>query len=278
MENISTLLPIPGTHNTRDFGGMVTVSGKRIKKGCILRSASLDTITKEGKFLLQNGYNLKEIIDLRSEPEAAFFPDLPIEGVNHQHLALRDEVSEFAKQPYPHPDIDFGSAHLKRLHNFLYMYSPDGIADETMCQNYRNMISEDFPLNSWRLFFETLINADGAVLFHCRDGKDRTGVAAMLILSALGVDRVSIEEDYISSKRYIQEKIQERKDILDARVPPIDPKVSEQLLSLVDVHLVWLRSAMDEVERHGGILKYLEEDVGLGKGFVDRLRERFLED
>ena len=100
----------------------------------------------------------------------------------------------------------------------------------------------------------------------------------MLILSALGVDRVSIEEDYISSKRYIQEKIQERKDILDARVPPIDPKVSEQLLSLVDVHLVWLRSAMDEVERHGGIVHYLEEDVGLGKGFVDRLRERFLED
>jgi hypothetical protein len=44
------------------------------------------------------------------------------------------------------------------------------------------------------------------VLFHCSAGKDRTGVATALLLSALGVDRETIIQDYLASAENVAEK------------------------------------------------------------------------
>ncbi len=48
----------------------------------------------------------------------------------------------------------------------------------------------------YRSIFRRLLADDGAVLYHCSAGQDRTGVATALILSALGVDRATIITDY----------------------------------------------------------------------------------
>ena len=45
----------------------------------------------------------------------------------------------------------------------------------------------------------------GALLFHCTAGKDRTGMAAYLILSALGVEQKIIMEDYLLTNTVTQE-------------------------------------------------------------------------
>ena len=41
-----------------------------------------------------------------------------------------------------------------------------------------------------RALFQDLLKGEGAVLYHCTAGKDRTGVATALILSALGARSV----------------------------------------------------------------------------------------
>ena len=54
--------------------------------------------------------------------------------------------------------------------------------------------------NEYKRFFEILINRQAApLLFHCSAGKDRTGIAAALLLSALGVDKETVMQDYLLS-------------------------------------------------------------------------------
>jgi protein-tyrosine phosphatase len=54
----------------------------------------------------------------------------------------------------------------------------------------------------FREIFQELLRHDGAVSFHCSAGQDRTGVATALVLSALGVPRDVIVQDYLLSMRY----------------------------------------------------------------------------
>ena len=50
---------------------------------------------------------------------------------------------------------------------------------------------------AYRALFGAIRAGQTPILFHCTAGKDRTGVAAALILKALGVSREDIVEDYL---------------------------------------------------------------------------------
>lgn len=56
----------------------------------------------------------------------------------------------------------------------------------------------------YKEFFSILSEKENApLLFHCSAGKDRTGIAAALLLLALGVDRETVTEDYMLSAEHI---------------------------------------------------------------------------
>ena len=55
--------------NARDFSSLITNDGRKIKSGCIIRSAQLSKLSKKEISVLKNEYNLKMIIDLRSDAE-----------------------------------------------------------------------------------------------------------------------------------------------------------------------------------------------------------------
>ena len=59
----------------------------------------------------------------------------------------------------------------------------------------------------YKKFFEILLDQNnGTILYHCSAGKDRTGVATALLLSALGVDRETVINDYLLSAQYVADK------------------------------------------------------------------------
>ena len=63
---------------------------------------------------------------------------------------------------------------------------------------YLRMV-RDYP-ESWRRFFEVMADSEGySILYHCTAGRDRTGVATVLLLEALGVSRDEIITDYVRS-------------------------------------------------------------------------------
>ena len=53
-----------------------------------------------------------------------------------------------------------------------------------------------------RSMFRRVLAEDGAVVYHCSAGQDRTGIATALIYDALGVDRDTILKDYHLSTGY----------------------------------------------------------------------------
>jgi hypothetical protein len=61
---------------------------------------------------------------------------------------------------------------------------------------------------------------DGATLFHCHTGKDRTGLVAAVILTLLGVDEEDVIADYMMSTPYVEPML----EYLAAKGQPVGPE------------------------------------------------------
>ncbi len=183
-------LNIDGVNNIRDVGGILLKNNRIIKRKCILRSASLDKITDEGILKLKSDYNLSHIYDLRSLVEIEELPDKKIENVKFTHL-------EIVKADMSNLNVPLNS---KR---FIVPHTPDIIF-----KNYQEYAVGKDAINCYRKFFNDLIYGnETCVLFHCRSGKDRTGILALLIEYILGANKKDMEEDYLLVNKINKEDI-----------------------------------------------------------------------
>ncbi len=150
---------IDGVSNTRDLGGKVTESGKKIRQGAVYRGAKLDSITKEGKIAFLEKYQIKTDLDLRKHGEG-LLGESPV----------GNEVSYYNYScPY---------------YTSLRTSETTGIDEE---KNYENMAS------AMRVFADS---DNYPVYFHCAIGRDRTSMVAMLLLGVCGVSKTDIYMDY----------------------------------------------------------------------------------
>lgn len=179
-------IEIDGVHNFRDFGGYQTQNGKEVKKGKLFRAGQFSNISNSGIESFK-GYSPKTIIDLRRAKE-------------------REE------QP-----SDFGNLNLRRLQgldvhddggalppHMAYLRDDEVTFDATfahMVDTYRNIPFIDQHKYLFRETFLALANDDAPIVIHCAAGKDRTGVLCALILKALDVDDVTIEDDYMLTNK-----------------------------------------------------------------------------
>lgn len=172
MENIK----LHGAQNVRDLGGL-PVNGGTVKHGMLIRSSELSTLTDDDidKLILHHG--LTTVIDLRNEQERAEKPDFSLPDVQYLPMPVFDEtvpgMSHESKQ-----DID---------------HIPD------MRQLYHYVINSDCMLNVAAVIRKIVLAPDGeyAFLYHCTEGKDRTGVITAILLLLLGADRKTVMDDYL---------------------------------------------------------------------------------
>jgi protein-tyrosine phosphatase len=111
------------------------------------------------------------------------------------------------------------------------------------------------------------------VVFHCAAGKDRTGILASLLLSALGVSDKTIMEDYeltnLSLAAHISwAEINDPKEAAEIAARP--PWLLRSSGPAMKAFLEILRM------RHGSIEDYLK-GLGVSNERLDTLRERLLE-
>jgi protein-tyrosine phosphatase len=164
-------IQINGINNLRDLGGYATQDGGQTRWGVFLRSANLDEVAAAGQRQLLD-YGLRHIIDLRTTFEIQRWPDVFAQSsaVNYHHLPFFDD----------NPGME----------------DIDGFDD--VVEIYTFMVERCQP--AVRTILETISTADdGAVLFHCAGGKDRTGIIAALLLGLAGVDDATIAQDYFYS-------------------------------------------------------------------------------
>lgn len=67
-------IALEGLHNTRDLGGL-PADGGHVRPRRLLRSGMLAPATAEDLTTLRNAYDVRLVIDLRTDEEAAHWPD-----------------------------------------------------------------------------------------------------------------------------------------------------------------------------------------------------------
>jgi len=184
--------PMKTLVNCRDLGGMPTADGGVTRFGVLIRSELPSNLAEEDLAMFR-ALNVTTSIDLRSDGELETSPsDLrSCAWIDYRHIsalsqkaAMGSEVKgNEAKKPGPPPNLSaFFGIDWRPVYCGMLANKPQWVFD--IC--------------------DTFINAPGAVHFHCATGKDRTGIFAMLLLSACGVAEDDICANYSLSEIYMR--------------------------------------------------------------------------
>jgi protein-tyrosine phosphatase len=134
---------------------------------------------------------------------------------------------------------------------------------------------------SYQFLFEELLAGNVPLVFNCAAGKDRTGVAAALVLGALGVPRDHILEDYSLTERLVDfEALVMQGDASDQTTGfnAIRALPREIRAPVLRSDPDYLASALDAIDRREGSLDdFLARQFGVGLGEREALRELLLE-
>jgi protein-tyrosine phosphatase len=138
-----------------------------------------------------------------------------------------------------------------------------------LTSEYTKQVYHDF-------FDQLLADPDGAVLFHCAHGKDRTGMAAVLLLSALGVDRETCISDFALTNDFMKPAI----DTVVGQAKKIteDEAILNGVAGLVGVNASYMENVFDEAQaQYGSMLEFIKQGIGLTDDEIQQLRDIYLE-
>lgn len=249
-------IPLTGGHNFRDMGGYPTSDGRQVARGRIYRSGTLSELTDEDH-LVMDRIGLRLICDLRSTNERERRPSrIP--------PAARFEIWS--------RDHEMSAGDLMRI-----LALPEASAPhirDAMIAAYRKLPYEQAP--SYRVLFSRIAEGDLPVLFHCAAGKDRTGIAAALLLTLLGVERDVIVDDYALTDRFFERGCElVTKDPIGNRFTGIDRAIWAPMMRADPDYLMEMFDTLDQ--RHGSVRNFLIEILELEQPVLDRIVERLVE-
>lgn len=263
-------IPLEGLHNTRDLGGFKTADGRKIRPHRLLRSGQLLGMTKQDERMLLEEYDLKTVVDFRTEREKQESPDPVPAGVAYYEIPILSELAV---------GITRDRESERRMLRLLSERLKDGVdaAAEYMRRLYRSIVKEEYSRRQYRRFFEILLKQEeGAVLWHCSAGKDRAGVGTAYVLWALGVPDETVYADYRRVNSLTGEAVEEQLARIRERIP--DEGLLSCLRSLMQVQDGYLKSVQDEIlQDYGSIDRFLEQEMGLDPERRARMQERYLE-
>ncbi|MGX7263899.1 tyrosine-protein phosphatase [Enterococcus crotali] len=247
--------------NFRDLGGIKNKAGKAVKEKKLLRSGHLVDLDQETQTALVNDFRLTRIIDFRREFEISESPDTPIADVEYVNLDLLGKMN----------------AKNASLADFAKLKSIDAV-DKHMLGVYEDLVLNPGAQEGFTEFMEYILaNKNGATIFHCFAGKDRTGYASALLLMLLEVEKKEIYKDFLITNT-------ERKQANDELVQQFREQgfTEEQLESLATALYVkeeYLDHAFRLIEENFGTAeKYAAECLNFDQEKLSELKNIYLTD
>jgi len=240
-------IPLSGSNNFRDLGGIPTKDGRYVRWGEIYRSDRLSALTKDDLKYLES-LGLKTVYDFRSETEVEDDPNvLPeVDGL------------EYINEPIYFDVEDTTNVRERILSGEMSAVE----AGDILVEGNRLFATE--MSQRFKPFIDCLLEGKGPIVYHCTSGKDRTGFATLLLLSAINVGRDTIMEDYLLSNYYRYEMNQQRlKRLRYASI--IKRKLNiETIAPLMIVDRRYINAAYNAIEQqYGSVDVFLEQEYGL---------------
>lgn len=253
--------------NIRDISQYYTPLGK-IKENSFIRSSRIELTNDKVRNELFNKYNIKTIIDLRNQIEIEEGKKYNIPN-NAKYYHIPVLVKSY-----------FGISHEKKMSKVMAkeckkMTKKDD-AKEYMVNMYKSIIFEKFSQEQFKKIFDLFLeNQDGAFLFHCQGGKDRTGILSLFILTLLGVSKEDILDDYSMSD--ICNKNHNRLLTFLMHAFLYHRKLKWLLIEMLHAKREYMVATIEAIEeKYGTITNYLETEIGLTKEKQELFRQIYL--
>ncbi|QVQ52881.1 tyrosine-protein phosphatase [Spiractinospora alimapuensis] len=238
--------------NFRDLGGLRSPLGS-VRRGLVFRSDDLATAPAEFTESMVSEHRIAHVIDLRGAEELSFTGRGPLAtaSVTYHHIPVADDLAPSNRGP--------------------------ARSTEEMGASYARFTELAAP--RWAMALSLVASAEGGVVFHCAAGKDRTGILAALILSALDVPVADISADYARTDQVltavnarIVELVQAVHAPRYAGQPPLPPD-SPVVRPFAATMTAYQRIL---TERHGHVLGPVRA-AGLSPAVEQRLRDRLID-
>lgn len=245
-------VPVPGTLNFRDVGGYPTRDGGWVRWGLLYRSEALDALEDEGASALED-LGARTVFDLRRPSERpAVMSSTKLDAISIPIGGEAIGEAEFA--------------------NAIVSGQLSPPVTEHLVAAYYDFV-QDWG-SSFVALLESLAQREKLpAIVHCSAGKDRTGLVVALLLSALGVDRESVLDDYELTTRLRS----------GAKIDEMRPMFASHGLDVEDYRILYeaprhvLAEMLDHIdERFGGVESYLLGN-GLESAALGRLRSIFVD-
>ena len=264
--------PMDNIENFRDLGGIRTSDGKQVKKAKLFRCAALAPASQRDLERIKE-LGIDTIIDFRSTREAESRKDPEIEGTEYHHISLFKEKME---------GVERGGKE-ERFYEWMIKASfddPDLFARQ-MVQNYSTLISEEQAVAGYRRFFQVRIDeSNEKILWHCSIGKDRTGIAAILLLEALDADRQMIRDNYLQTNLYLGRSIEEVMEKVKEKAGKHEhyEAIRDSFVMAMSASERFIDACYRTMnEKAGSPAAYLERYFGIDAGMKKLLKEKFCE-
>ena len=236
--------------NFRELGGLVRADGVRVKEGVLLRSGHLGNASAADVSRLAD-MGLALIVDMRDRRERDRAPDKAVPGAENVWLP-------------PVPDLEAVIPIKSTVPSEVRM---------VFHEFYRLLSLHPVAIDAYAAFFQRLLASEGRpVLWHCSQGKDRTGVGAMLLLSALGFDLDAVVEEYMRTNEFARTQLEAMRF---ARASEEEIALMAEVFPVFEVNArYWSDCILIE---YGSIQNYLELALGVGPDQTARLEAYYLE-
>lgn len=244
-------VPLENVFNLRDLGGYPTADGGRVRAGRLFRADGLNRLSDADARVVQT-LGIRTVVDLRTVAEREQWGAAPAHlfDARSLHLPLISELWPTFEVTEDHDPVAYL---IERYHEMTIEGS------ESLATLMRMVATEPESV---------------PLVFHCSAGKDRTGVAAALLLGLLGVPDEQIAADYAHSAVAM--------DDLVAWIRAKDPSAADSMTT--DQPATFLACPADAMarflaelrDRLGSLEKYAES-IGIDDDTIDTLRRGYVE-
>ena len=248
-----------------DLGKIKTVDGYKVKEGLLFRSCNLTKTNSKDLLKLKNKYHINHVVDLRTSDEIATKPEITNHELNYHHVPIADNY----EYPLVTKENQFEILEkLMALEGGTYKYVID---------YYPRLAFSETSIIGYKAIFKLLLNnkENEGFLFHCTQGKDRTGMVMLFILTALGVDKETIIKKYLQYNHY---NWPYKFGISLGLTFGYAPRYAKALSNILSAKREFIESAFNAIDQKcGSVENYLKEIIGLTNSDILALKDRYLD-